>query len=421
MTHRVHGSGDDAVRDVATVQEIRAHFPALERLHAGHPVAYFDGPGGTQVPRFVVDLMADYLYNHNANTHWLYPTSIETDEALAEARRTFCEFLHAQSADEIVFGNNMTSLTFHLGRALGREWDAGDEVVVTELDHQANVAPWRALEKERGITVRLARMSTEHARVDLDHLESQISSRTRLVAIGAASNAIGTITDVRRVCELAAQAGALSFVDAVHFAPHELVDVQAMSCDFLACSSYKFYGPHAGILYGRVHLLESLDVPRLAPAPDTAPERLELGTQNHEGIVGAAAAVQFLASLAGGGQALRPRLARTFSALHERGSLLTQRLWSELGAMDGVRLFGVAPGTPRTPTVAFTVRGQSTGSVASHLAEGGVFVSNGDFYASTVVERYGQEHDGFVRAGCAAYTTEDEVERLIAAVRDLVR
>lgn len=275
---------------VLSVDEIRSHFPALERIHAGYPVAYFDGPGGTQVPRLVVDLMADYLFNHNANTHWLYPSSAETDEAILDARQSLADLLNA-TADEIAFGQNMTSLTFHLARALGRRWEAGDEVVITELDHHANVAPWQALEKERGIVLRTARMRLEDGRLDWDDLAAQIGPRTRLVAVGAASNAIGTVTDVHRACEMARAAGALSFVDAVHFAPHNLVDVQAMGCDFLACSAYKFYGPHIGILYGRLDLLESLDVPKLAPAPNTAPEKMELGTQSHESMVGAAAAV----------------------------------------------------------------------------------------------------------------------------------
>ena len=403
---------------VLSVEEIRSHFPALERIHAGHPVAYFDGPGGTQVPRLVVDLMADYLFNHNANTHWLYPSSAETDEAILDARQSLADLLNA-TADEIAFGQNMTSLTFHLARALGRRWEAGDEVVITELDHHANVAPWQALEKERGIVLRTARMRLEDGRLDWDHLAAQIGPRTRLVAVGAASNAIGTVTDVHRACEMARAAGALSFVDAVHFAPHHLVDVQAIGCDFLACSAYKFYGPHIGILYGRLDLLESLDVPKLAPAPNTAPEKMELGTQSHESMVGAAAAVNFLASLSGVANR-REALRATYAELHRRGDALVTRLWQGLEAIDGVRLYGPQPDTDRTPTVAFTVDGISTGRVATGLADRGIFVSNGDFYAATVVERYGQAHDGFVRAGAACYTTAEEVDRLIEGVREIV-
>jgi len=408
-----------APNGVADVETIRAQFPALERVHDGAPVAYFDGPGGTQVPRMVVDLMADYLFNHNANTHWLYPTSAETDQAIEEARRTLCEFLGASAAEEIVFGANTTSLAFHLGRALGRGWSAGDEIVVTELDHHANVAPWRALERERGIVVRSVPFRLEDGTLDLDALAGMLGARTRLVAVGAASNAIGTVNDVARVCAMAREAGALSFVDAVHYVPHNAVDVRALGCDFLACSAYKFYGPHVGILYGKQELLERLDVPKLDPAPDTAPERWELGTQNHEGIVGAAAAVNFLASLAGAEGTRRERLARVYATLHTRGEELLARLWRGLEAIDGVKLYGSRPGAARTPTVAFTMHGRSTGSIASALADRALFVSNGDFYAATVAERYGQAYDGFVRVGCAAYTTEEEVDRLLEAVEAL--
>lgn len=408
-----------SVGGVLGVDEIRAHFPALERIHAGQPVAYFDGPGGTQVPRLVVDLMADYLFNHNANTHWLYPSSAETDEAILDARQALADFLNA-TPDEIAFGQNMTSLTFHLGRALGRRFEAGDEIVVTELDHHANVAPWQALARERGVVLRTARLRLEDGRLDWDDLAAQIGPKTRLVAIGAASNAIGTITDVRRACEMARAAGALSFVDAVHYAPHALVDVQAIGCDFLACSPYKFYGPHVGVLYGRLEQFEALDVPKLAPAPDTAPEKMELGTQSHEAMVGAAAAVNFLASLAGGTNR-REALRTTYHELHRRGDALVNRMWRGLEEIPGVRLYGPQPETERTPTIAFTVEGVSTGRIAAGLAERGVFVSNGDFYAATVIERYGQAHDGFVRAGASCYTTPEEVERLVAGVREIAK
>ncbi|HEV7994024.1 MAG TPA: aminotransferase class V-fold PLP-dependent enzyme, partial [Gemmatimonadaceae bacterium] len=256
---------------------------------------------------------------------------------------------------------------------------------------------------------------------DLDELARLIGPRTRLVAVGAASNALGTVTDVARICAMAREAGALSYVDAVHYAPHELVDVHAIGCDFLACSSYKFYGPHAGILFGRADLVQSLDVPKLAPAPEEAPERLETGTQNHEGIVGAAAAVSWLASLADVGGTRRERLTRAYAVLHQRGDALVARLWEGLGAIDGVTLYGPPPGTPRTPTVSFTLRGHSTDAVARHLVTQGLYASNGDFYAQTVAERLGRGTDGFVRAGAACYTTADEVDRLVTGVRELAR
>ncbi len=403
--------------DPASLDTIRRRFPALTRKHAGESVAYFDGPGGTQVPRAVADAVADYLLKHNANTHWRYPTSVETDVILAGARASLADLLGADPA-EIAFGANMTTLVFHLARALGRGWGPGDEIVVTELDHHANVAPWRALERERGVTIRTVRLDPATGTLDPDHLAESITSRTRLLAIGAASNALGTIGDVPAAAALAHRAGALVFVDAVHYAPHALVDVAALGADFLACSAYKFYGPHVGILYGRYDLLASLDVPKLAPASELAPERLETGTLNHEGIAGAAAAVEFLASL-GSGDTSRHRLGAAYEALHARGDALVRRLWSGLAGIDGVRLYGPPPGRPRTPTVAFTVRGLAADDVAVALVQRALFVSSGDFYATTVVERLGLGAQGLVRAGCACYTTEDEVDRLIEGVRSL--
>jgi cysteine desulfurase family protein (TIGR01976 family) len=396
-------------------EQIRPSFPALDRAHNGHPVAYFDGPGGTQIPRAVADAMTAYLFRHNANTHWAYPASQETDAIIYSSRHALADFLNAAPA-EIVFGANMTTLTFHLARALGRGYQPNDEIVVTELDHHANIAPWRDLEKERGVKVRVAKMLSKTGGLDLDDFSGRLNARTKLVAVGAASNALGTINNVRRIAEMAHAAGARVFVDAVHYAPHALVDVPAWDCDFLACSSYKFYGPHLGILYGREALLSSLDFPKLAPAPDTAPERAETGTQNHEGIAGAGAAVDFLASLASGANR-RERLVAAFAQLHERGAALLTRLWDGLSEIGRVHLYGPPPGAARTPTIAFTVDGVPSVEVAKKLAERGVFVSHGDFYATTVVERLQQSEHGLVRAGCACYTTADEVERLLAGVR----
>lgn len=403
---------------VASVQRIRDRFPALARIHRGRAVAYFDGPGGTQVPEEVVDAISGYLYHHNANTHWAYPSSIETDAMLGTARAAMADFLNA-TPDEIAFGLNMTSLTFHLARALGREWSAGDEVVVTELDHHGNVAPWQALARERGIVLRTLPLRVEDGTLDLGGLAKLLGPRTRLLAIGAASNVLGTITDVSAACSMARQAGALSFVDAVHAAPHTLMDMAAIGCDFLGCSAYKFYGPHVGVLYGRKDRIEALDLPRLLPAPDTAPERLETGTQNHEGIVGAGAAVDFLAGL-GTGTSRRSRLASAFSALHDRSARLFSALWEALSKEPRVRLYGPPPTARRTPTLAFTVSGMDAETVARRLAERGLFLSHGDFYAPTVLERLGVLDGGLVRAGCACYTTAEEVERLIAAVRSLL-
>jgi cysteine desulfurase family protein (TIGR01976 family) len=398
------------------VSEIRAHFPALQRQHNGRPVAYFDAPGGTQVPRAVGEAMTRYLFEHNANTHWAYPSSAETDAMIAASREAVADFLYA-SPTEIVFGANMTTLTFHLARALGRTWSAGDEVIVTELDHHANVAPWRALEIERGIVVRTARMIPETAQTDVEHLANLVTPKTRLIAVGGASNAVGTVTNLERIGAFARSAGALFFVDAVHLAPHELIDVRRIGCDFLGCSSYKFYGPHAGILFAREELLASLPFPKLAPSPDYAPERAETGTQNHEAIAAIGATIDFLASLAGDGGTRRERLARTYGFLHAEGLRLTRILWEELSGAEGLRLYGPAPDLPRTPTVSFTIDGLSCETIARELAEQAIFASHGDFYAPTVLQRLGVE--ALLRVGCAAYSTEEEVRRLIAGVRAL--
>lgn len=401
---------------VASVEEIRKHFPALEREHNGFSVAYFDGPGGTQVPGIVVERMADYLYHHNANTHWSYPTSSETDEIIENSRSTIAEFLNA-SPDEIAFGQNMSSLTFHLARALGRQFSEGDEIIVTELDHHANIDSWRSLEKERGVVLRFLEMDTESGTLELNDLKKLLNGRTKLLALGAASNALGTITDVARACAMAKDAGALSFVDAVHYAAHNLIDVQSFDCDFLACSAYKFYGPHIGVLYGRRELLDEIDFPKLQPAPDYSPERVETGTQSHESIAGAAAAVDFLSSLSEG-NSRREKLKAAFDELHSRKKELFSRLWRGLSEINGVRVYGPPPDSPRTPTIGFTLENYSAEEVAIKLAERGMFLSHGDFYAMTVIERLGVE--GLVRAGCACYTTQEEIERLIEGVKNIV-
>jgi cysteine desulfurase family protein (TIGR01976 family) len=365
--------------------------------------------------------MVKYLHHHNANRHWSYPTSEETDAGIDRSRAAFADFL-GSAPGEVVFGPNMTTLTFHLSRALGRGWGPGDEIVVTELDHHANIDPWRALAKERGVTIRTIPFDPETGHHVQGALENALSSRTRLLAIGAASNALGTITDVNRACALAREAGALSFVDAVHYASHRLVDVRAIGCDFLACSPYKFHGPHLGVLFGKGALLEALDAPKLAPALDGAPDRLETGTANHEGIVGAAAAVDFLASLSAAeegatpGPTRRDRLEQTFHELERRGEAQVEMLWEGLQEIPGVRLFGPPPGSERTSTVSFTLAGHPAVAVSRYLAERGFFLSHGNFYAMTVVERLGLSGEGLVRIGCAAYTTDEEVRSLVQAV-----
>jgi cysteine desulfurase family protein (TIGR01976 family) len=421
-----------------TVDRIRAQFPALRRMHNGHAVAYFDGPGGTQVPQSVADAITDYLFHHNANTHWEYPTSAETDAMLADARQTMATFVNG-TPEEIAFGANMTTLTFHLARSLGRAWGPGDEIVVTELDHHANVAPWQAIADERGVTIRSVRMDTVTGRLDMEDLTRAITPRCRLLAIGAASNALGTVTDVRAATDIAHAAGARVFVDAVHYAPHNLVDVSSLDCDFLGCSPYKFYGPHLGMIWVRSSIVNNLDVPKLMPAPDHGGERLETGTQNHEGIMGAAAAVRFIAGIgadatadraaaaaaAGAAAAdadgvLRDNLKSAYDVMHARAARQVARLWDGLKEHPRCTLYGPDPDTARTSTVAFTIDGIASSEVARALARRGVFVSHGDFYAATVIERLGVGPEGLVRVGCSCYNTDDEIERLLGAVAELI-
>jgi cysteine desulfurase family protein (TIGR01976 family) len=399
-----------------SIEEIRSHFPALERQHEGHPVAYFDGPGGTQTAREVVEAISDYLINHNANTHWSYPTSAETDALLLGARETFADFFNCQP-HEVSFGNNMSTITFHISRAIGRGLNPGDEIVVTELDHHANVDPWLEMAKDRGLTVRKVRLLAETGQLDWQDFESKVGEKTKVVAVGAASNALGTINDVRRAAQLAHQYGALVYVDAVHYAPHHTIDVQELECDLLACSAYKFYGPHVGVLYGRAELLESLDVPKLAPAPNEAPDRLETGTQNHEGICGAAAAVNMLASL-GNGNTRREKIVSAMNALHAEGTRLVSHLWEGLRAIEGVTVYGPDPDQPRTPTVSFTLRDVPAEDLTKYLVKRGLFTSHGDFYAQTVVEKLGKAGQGLLRVGCSCYTTIEEIDRLLAGVRE---
>jgi cysteine desulfurase family protein (TIGR01976 family) len=404
---------------VSAVTEIRKHFPALERVHNGYPVAYFDGPGGTQVPRHVVEQMSDYLYHHNANTHWAYPTSAETDAALDYARETCAEFLNA-TPTEIVFGANMTTLTLHLSRALSLGYTAGDEIVVTELDHHANIDPWRRLALERGVTIRTVRMNTATGQLNWDDLERFVGPKTKLLAIGGASNALGTINDFKTAIDMAHNAGALVFLDAVHYAPHTLIDVAEIDCDFLGMSAYKFYGPHVGVLYAKRSLLDQINFPKLVPASDDPPENAESGTLNQEGMVGAAAAVDFLASL-GGQSNRRENLRHFFQEMHARNSRLFARLWEALGSMPRVTLYGPPPDSPRTPTLAFTIEGCTSTGAARQLAEKGLFLSHGDFYAYTIVQLLGLAPEGLIRAGCTCYTTEEEIDRLIDGVDEICK
>jgi len=413
--------------------EIRAAFPALAETDGrGRPYVYFDGPGGTQVPQTVIDAMADYLSRLNANTHGAFVTSRRTDEVIAAAREAAADLVNG-APEEIVFGANMTTLTFHFSRALERELAPGDEVVVTRLDHDANVAPWRRLEA-RGVVVRQADFVPPACTLDLEGLRGLLNERTRLVAVGYASNAVGTINDVARIASWARQVGAWTYVDAVHYAPHGPIDVQMLGCDFLVASAYKFFGPHMGLLWGRRELLERLQPDKVRPAPNQVPERFETGTLNHEALAGLVAAVDYLAAIgerygepfAGWYAAFEGRrlyLKSGLAAVRAYEKELAWRLIRGLQAIPGLRIWGItepALADWRVPTVSFTLEGWTPRQVAGRLAEEGIFVWDGNFYALSVTERLGlEESGGLVRVGLVHYNTPAEVDRLLDAVREL--
>jgi cysteine desulfurase family protein (TIGR01976 family) len=404
---------------------IRSQFPALQQHQGGRPVIFFDNPGGTQCPRPVIDAMAGYLESDNANHGGAFATSVRSDAMIADARAAMADFLGASSPCEIVFGANMTSLTFSISRALGRRLSAGDEILVTRLDHDANVAPWLMLAEDRGAVIRWVDIREDDCTLDLRSLEAQLSPRTRVVAVGYASNAVGTINDVRRVVGLAKSAGAISFVDAVQYAPHGPIDAAALGCDFLACSAYKFFGPHVGALYGRLDLLESLDAYKVRPAGSRAPDKFETGTQNHEGLAGTRAAVAYLASLgdAAAGASRRERVLAGMRALQAYEQGLCRRLLEGLARVPGLRIWGITEPSrldERVPTISFTMERFTPRQIAERLAHAGIFVWSGHFYALALTTRLGLEPSGgLLRVGLAHYNTDDEVDRLIDELRAL--
>jgi cysteine desulfurase family protein (TIGR01976 family) len=408
-----------STRHETLAAQVRPAFPALTRTIAGQPVAYFDGPGGTQVPQCVVDALSDYLVYHNANDGWAFRTSIETDRALCAARAAAAAFVNAASPDEILFGNNMTTLTFHIARAIGRTLTPGDEIVVTDLDHHANIDPWVALARDYGAVIRHAPLRDSLPALDLDAYEALLGRRTKLVAIGLSSNAFGTINPVSRIAAAAHRAGALVFVDAVHAAAHAPVDVADLGADLLAFSAYKVYGPHVGIAYCRDALMERLDFPRLAPQTPKGSRRAESGTLNHEGIVGTGAAIEFLAAASGlPDRPLRERLSATMARLTAEEELVFRELVDGLRALPNVRLYEPPPDAARHPTIAFTVDGYTPRDVAARLSDrDAVFVSHGNFYAATAIAKLvPAPHEGVVRAGLAIYSTRDEARRLVEAL-----
>ncbi|MBA3585988.1 MAG: cysteine desulfurase-like protein [Gemmatimonadetes bacterium] len=402
------------------VEAVRAQFPALSRLHDGKPVAYFDGPGGSQVARSSIDAMTRYMERGGANLHGVFPTSTETEEILAGTRSACAAFLGAEP-DEVAFGANMTTLTLAISRALSNTWDEDSEIVVTELDHRANVDPWLIVAEEKGAKIRWIDVDPETLTLNLNDLDQKINPNTKLVAVGLASNAVGTVNDVAAVAERAHAVGAVVAVDAVHAAPHVPMDRDGIGADVLTCSAYKFFGPHVGVTAIRRGLFEELAVHRLDPAPDHIPDKLETGTQNHEGIAGVRGALEFIASLGEGGSS-REKFLDAMRTVEEHETRLADRFREALREIPGVTLYAAPDTVRKTPTVAFRLEGRAPLEVCQHAADHGFFIAAGDFYASTVAERLGiKERGGFVRAGLAPYNTEEEVEGFVGVLRGLVR
>jgi cysteine desulfurase family protein (TIGR01976 family) len=398
------------------LQAVRRQFPALDLKVDGQRVVYLDNPAGTQVPQRVIDRTADYWRTMNANHGGAFVTSERSDALIAQVRQAIAVFLNAASADEIVFGPNMTTLTFAVSRAIGRELRPGDEIVVTRLEHDANVSPWLAL-GEQGVTVRFVDIQVPECTLNMADLQRQLGPRTRLVAVTHASNAVGTIPDLAEVSRLAHAAGAWVWVDAVHYGPHGPIDVRAIDCDFLVCSSYKFYGPHQGILYGRRELLERLRPYKVRPASDEVPTRWETGTQNHECLAGLLGALEYLAELGGADRVVRPALEAAMDRIRAHERALAARLIDGLQQIGGVQLYGITAAEEldhRVPTVSLTWPPHRPEALARWLADHQVFTWHGDHYATELISRLGlAEHGGTLRIGIAHYNTASEVDLVL--------
>ncbi len=411
----------------AIVELCRRQFPALSRRVGERLAVFLDGPGGTQVSQRVIEAVSHVLAHANANQGGLFATSQEADRLIAEAQRGLCDFLGADDPRTIVFGQNMTSLTLALSRSLARTWKPTDEIVVTGLDHDANVSPWVLAARDAGATIRWAGIRSEDCTLDLEELRHLINERTRLVAVGCASNATGGINPVRDIADWAHAVGAKVFLDAVHYAPHGLIDVQAWGCDFLACSAYKFFGPHVGVLWGRRELLESLDAYKVRPAPESPPGKWMTGTQSHEAIAGALAAVEYLADLgrllaASDSLTRRAALREAYHeiGLYERG--LAKRLLAGLAEMPEVQIYGITDPErldERVATVSLTHERFTPQEMAIRLGQQGFFVWHGNYYALNLTETLELEPEGMLRVGLLHYNTLTEVERLLEAVRGL--
>ncbi len=425
--------------DETAVAELRAEFPALNQTMNGRPLIFLDGPGGTQVHGSVIEAMNRYLTEANSNVHGAFLHSRLTDDTVVAARRALADFVNASGPAEIVFGPNMTSLTFNLSRAIGRTLSPGDEIVVTRLDHDGNIAPWLALQ-EQGAVIRHVDFNVSDCTLEMDSLEAAISPRTKLVALGYASNAVGTINDVRRAVELAHAVGAWVYVDAVHYAPHGSIDVLVLNCDFLVCSVYKFFGPHLGALYGRYELLDSLPAYKVRPADDAPPDKFETGTQSFEAMAGATAAVDYVASVGqrfGGPTRLalaaqsssiggrRRDLETGMSAIRAYELKLCHRLVSGLDEIPGLRIHGITDPArfyERVPTVSVTLGGVEPREIAHRLGQANISVWDGNFYALAVTERLGLEsRGGLLRVGLTHYNTAEEVDTLLGVLADIPR
>jgi cysteine desulfurase family protein (TIGR01976 family) len=406
---------------------VRAQFPALAQTVNGHPAVFLDGPGGTQVPQRVIDAISGYLRRNNANTAGAYATSRNTDAMIADARRAMADFFNCDP-DEVVFGPNMTTLTYAVSRSLGRELHPGDEILLTHLDHDANISPWRSLE-ERGVTIRLAEINEEDCTLDMQDLAAKINERTKLVALGYASNAVGTINHVEEITPLAHRAGAVAYIDAVHYAPHGPIDVRALDCDFLVCSTYKFFGPHMGVLYGKREHLKRLEPYKVRANTNAIPNRWEWGTLNHECIAGIAACVDYLADLGrrtdpSSASTRRAALLAAYKVIQQHERELMEQLISGLLAIPGLKLYGIRDPQrfdQRCPTVAVRITGWTPLQLATQLGDRGFFTWDGNYYALNLTERLDVEKDGgFLRIGLAHYNTTEEVERFLAALREIV-
>jgi cysteine desulfurase family protein (TIGR01976 family) len=405
---------------------VRAQFPSLKLAVSGHPAAFLDAPAGTQVPQRVIDAFREYFETSNANTVGQFLTSRRTDEMIAAARTAMADLFNCTS-DEIFFGPNMTTLTFALARGIGRDLKPGDEIVVTTLDHDGNVAPWRALE-DIGVVIRQVDIRESDCTLDMHDLRSKITSRTKLVAVGYASNAVGTINPVAEIVRLAQEAGALAFIDAVHYAPHGLIDVRALDCDFLACSPYKFFGPHMGCIYGKRELLLRFRPYKVRPAPAYLPDRWETGTQIHEGLTGVTAAIDYLADLGRHSDSATPKDRRTalvgaYRTIRQHEMELATRMIAGLLEIPGVRFYGISDPArfdERCPTVAVRVRDLTPLASAKFLGDRGIFTWDGNYYALNLTERLGVEKTGgLLRIGLVHYNNVEEVDRLLVAMREL--